>query len=254
MPRVPWSRDELIRVLALYCQVPFGAMHRRNPAVIALARSLGRSPSAVALKLVNFASLDPELRRRGVGGMRNSSALDRAVWSEFYGKWDILATHPILTDDSPAPDRSAASSHPTGVPPTGPTEAVRPSRQRRGQSFFRAAVFAAYNARCCITGITCQDLLRASHIVPWSCAPSLRLDPRNGLCLNALHDAAFDRGLITLGERFELLVSRQLKREVPETVYRTMFEARQGSPITLPERFRPGSEFVDYHRTNVFVA
>jgi len=42
------------------------------------------------------------------------------------------------------------------------------------------------------------DILRgtASHIVPWAEDERNRLNPRNGLCLNALHDRAFDRHLM----------------------------------------------------------
>lgn len=95
-------------------------------------------------------------------------------------------------------------------------------------------------------------LLRASHIVPWSQDPSLRLDPHNGLCLNALHDAAFDRGLITLSRTLELRISRRLKSEMPGTVYKEMFESRAGMPIKMPERFAPAMEMLEYHRNNVF--
>lgn len=102
--------------------------------------------------------------------------------------------------------------------------------------------------------ITSEPLLRASHIVPWSHDPRLRLDPRNGLCLNALHDAAFDRGLITLTDRFELQISKRLKAEVPGPVYKEMFESRAGEPITMPERFQPAQEMLDFHRRKVFVA
>lgn len=229
-------------------------MHRRNQAVLVLADAIGRTPSAVALKLVNFASLDPELRARGVGGMGNTSATDRAIWEEFYGRWDLLA------DNSVVPEHlivARASSHKRAEPrtsPNGPTEVLREVAQRRGQSFFRASVIGAHDGKCCITGITSVPLLRASHIVPWSHDPTLRLDPRNGLCLNALHDAAFDRGLITLSGRFELQLSKRLKAEVPEAVYKEMFESRAGSPITMPERFRPAPEMLEFHRRNVFVA
>lgn len=89
--RKGWSENELIRVLALYYQLPFGKMHSRTPAVIAYANMLGRTPSAVALKLVNFASLDPGLQRRGVRGMSNVSRLDRRVWHEYHDKWSNLA-------------------------------------------------------------------------------------------------------------------------------------------------------------------
>ena len=123
---------------------------------------------------------------------------------------------------------------------------------RRGQSFFRAAVLAAEDCKCCITGIASESLLRASHIIPWADNESLRLDPRNGLCLNALHDAAFDRGLIGFSDKFELLVSPRLKDDMPQTIYGEMFENRQGERITFRERFRPTPDMFAYHRTKVF--
>jgi hypothetical protein len=227
-------------------------MHNRNPAITALAASIGRTPSAVALKLVNFASLDPELQARGVGGMGNTSAADRSIWKEFYGRWDVLANSSILhqptaDEEEPSPDQSEPLST-----PSGPTEVLREVSQRRGQSFFRASVIAAHDGKCCITGIASLPLLRASHIVPWSHNPTLRLDPHNGLCLNALHDAAFDRGLITLSDRYELRVSSHLKGEVPDLIYNQMFESRDGLSIAMPERFKPAPEMLEYHRNEVF--
>jgi putative restriction endonuclease len=254
MERRAWTRDQLVKTLALYCQLPFGKMHSRNPAVVALASVIERTPSAVALKLVNFASLDPDLRGRGVGGMGNTSAADRSIWAEFFGRWDVLADNSVdiePLDTVALPARKRLSPR---IAPTGPTEVLRETTQRRGQSFFRAAVIAAHDGKCCITGIASEAMLRASHIVPWSYDPALRLDPRNGLCLNALHDAAFDRGLITLSDQFVLQVSKRVKAEVPATIYKEMFESRAGSPITMPERFTPSPEMLEFHRHKVFVA
>lgn len=254
MTRQHWTREQLLQTLALYCQIPFGQMHSRNPAVIAVAGKISRTPAAVALKLVNFASLDPDLRQRGVGGMGNTSAADRAIWAEFFGNWDVLADNALLID---APSIATGEQEQRSLPavaPSGPTQVMRETAQRRGQSFFRAAVLAAHDRKCCITGITSEPMLRASHIVPWSHDPALRLDPRNGLCLNALHDAAFDRGLITLTDRFVLQVSKRVKSEVPSPIYQEMFESRAGVPISMPERFTPSPEMLEFHRRHVFVA
>lgn len=152
MSRQNWDRDELIKVLSLYCQLPFGRMHSRNPAVAALADSIGRTPSAVALKLVNFASLDPELRGRGVGGMGNTSVTDRAIWSEFYGRWDMLADNSVVPEQIVIAEAVARTWGAPRTPPAGPTGIVREVTQRRGQSFFRASVIAAHDGKCCITG------------------------------------------------------------------------------------------------------
>src|SRR5207248_1803837 len=79
-------------------------------------------------------------------------------------------------------------------------ERERLVRVRVNQHFFRATVLAAYDYKCCVTGIAVPELLVASHIVPWATDPKQRMNPRNGLCLNALHDRAFDRGLMFIAE------------------------------------------------------
>lgn len=254
MRRQDWTRDQLLKTLSLYCQIPFGKMDSRNPAVIELAVAIDRTPSAVALKLVNFASLDPELQGRGIRGMKNTSAADRAIWEKYYGRWDVLAENSIVEDPvwmslSVRDNMRAALSVSKRA-----TEVTRQSKQRRGQSFFRSAVLAAHKGRCCITGISCEPLLRASHIVPWSRDSSLRLDPRNGLCLNALHDAAFDRGLVTFTENLELRLSKQLTRELPASIYSELFDQHAGRPVSMPKRYRPQPEMLEYHRRHIFVA
>ena len=73
------------------------------------------------------------------------------------------------------------------LPPAG-REREATVRLRVNQSFFRDRILSAYNFRCCVTGLTVQPLLTASHIIPWAEDEKNRLNPRNGLCLNALHD------------------------------------------------------------------
>jgi len=61
----PWTRDELILAINLYCKTPFGRIHVRNPEIIELAKLLDRTPGFVSYKLANFASIDPSLNRKG---------------------------------------------------------------------------------------------------------------------------------------------------------------------------------------------
>ncbi len=254
MAHSAWTRDQLLKVLALYCQIPFGAMHARKAEVIGVAAEIGRTAGAVALKLVNFASMDPELAARGIKGMGNASEADRKIWAEFYGKWDVLseqvAIEAAVRDEIGALDVFAGRGVPS--PKQIQTEVMKLVAQRRGQAFFRAAVLAANEEKCCITGIASPELLRASHIVPWSKNEALRLEPRNGLCLNALHDAAFDRGLITLSEKCEVRVAKKLKKRMPREVWEGMFEVHEGREVKMPERFRPEREYLTYHRERVF--
>src|SRR4051812_31367809 len=96
MERRKWTRDQLIVCFNLYCKLPFGQLHRGNPSIMQLAKLLDRSANSVAMKLVNFASLDPTHQTRGVKGLRNTSAADRAVWAEFNSNWEALAAESEL--------------------------------------------------------------------------------------------------------------------------------------------------------------
>lgn len=239
--RKAWTRDQLVQVLSLYCQLPFGQMHARNRAIVQFATSLGRTPSSVALKLVNLASLDPALRARGIRGMSNASRLDREIWEQYYGNWSDLAA---VENAEQAAEKQW---------PARQTAAERTVTVRLSQGFFRHSVLSAYEGQCCVTGILDPSLLRAGHIVPWSVSEERRLDPTNGICLNALHDAAFDRGFIGVHEALTLRVSRTASHAMPADVFDAYFARYEGTPIRVPERFRPDKDCLTYHLNNIFV-
>ena len=46
-----WTRQELLVAFALYCRLPFGRLHSRNPEIVQFAEAIGRTPSALAMKL-----------------------------------------------------------------------------------------------------------------------------------------------------------------------------------------------------------
>ena len=239
-----WTRAELLRVLKLYCEIPFGKMHSRNENVIDLAEQLGRTPSSIALKLVNFASLDKVHQSRGIAGMSNSSKLDKEIWNAVHADWNLLIDVP--------PDSSASQVDYVEPVWTGATSASAIIKIRKGQQFFRSCVLSKYKFICAITGIKCPELLRASHIIPWRVREDTRVEPRNGICLNTLHDAAFDRGLVTFDNKLKLVLSKRLKGQMPVLVFDQMFKAYEGQPLTKPERFIPSEEYFDFHRRKIF--
>jgi len=102
--------------------------------------------------------------------------------------------------------------------------------------------------------VAVPELLTASHIIPWSADESRRADPTNGLCLNALYDRAFDRGLITFDEDYRLVISGQLKKGDAPEFQQVNFLAREGAKLTLPHRFAPDAVALQKHRETIFVA
>lgn len=256
-----WSSDELLVALNLYHKLTFGQLHARQPAIVALAEKLGRGSNSVAMKLCNFASLDPALKLRGIKGLEGASTLDREVWTEFHGN---------LSESAPASEealrRLFAADENTelevlpreGVrlrkrPPSGPTETAATVKQRRGQEYFREAVLNNFAGRCGVPGLTVRDLLVASHILPWRTHPAERLNVRNGLCLSHLHDAAFDRGLISFDNQLRLVLSPRLKAEVAQRAVADNFIAYAGEPLHLPDdAVLPDLSFLAEHCSNMF--
>lgn len=256
-----WTRDELLVTINLYHKLTFGQMHARHPAIVALAKALGRGANSVAMKLCNFASLDPALKLRGIKGLSGASALDHAIWSEF---------HADLGESVPASEEAFRKLFGAGEdcdlevmpkegirmrmrPPTGPSEVVVSAKQRRGQEYFRDAVLNNFSGRCGVTQLAVRSLLVASHILPWSVHQAERLNVRNGLSLSRLHDAAFDRGLITFDDDLRLVLSSRLKGEMSQRCVAENFGAYAGEPLRLPDDAAlPSLEFLAEHRARVF--
>lgn len=249
-----WTKEQLKLAFHLYCQLPFGKLHQRNPEINRLANIIGRTPSAVAMKLVNFASLDPAITGTGRSGLGNASVMDREVWEEFHADWEKLAVEcEMLRRSFDAGAGTVDEAEEQLVPEdfTGETRRIV-TEQRIKQSFFRRAVLSSYGGQCCMSGLSEPRLLVASHIVPWSKDKSNRLNPSNGLCLSAIHDRAFDKGLITLTDDLRVVVSRELKR-MKEPFVTAVLLPLDGHAIERPERFTPEPAFVAWHRNELFV-
>ncbi len=86
-----WTREQTIVALNLYCKIPFNRVSSNHPDIIRIAKIIGRTPNSVKMKIGNFGSFDPELKKRGIVGLGNTSKLDNAVWIEFNRDWDNLA-------------------------------------------------------------------------------------------------------------------------------------------------------------------
>jgi putative restriction endonuclease len=244
-----WTREELILAINLYCKIPFGKLHNRNPEIIQLAKLIGRTPSSVALKLVNFSSLDPSLQARGIKGMGNASKQDINIWNEFYNNWDeaLIESEKLLAKEKHTTIEKLNEIDFTDIPKEG-KEKERIVKIRINQSIFRKIVLATYNDACCITGINNPELLIASHIVPWSKDEKNRLNPMNGLCLNALHDKAFDNGLITISAKdYTIKISSKLKAKNPPESIEQNFLKLDGDVMQLPDKFLPSKELLKMH-------
>lgn len=253
-----WTRDQVLIALNLYCQLPFGRLHYRNPEIIEIAAKLGRTPGSLAMKLTNLASLDPVIVESGRKGLSGASALDRRVWQEFHENpeqvgYESQVLMDALVDGSKSLHDLASEADELDIPSSYSAETTTATvKVRVKQSFFRRAVLSSYDSTCCMSGIKHPSLLVASHIVPWSKDEHNRLNPANGLCLSALHDKAFDRGLLTVMPDLRIRVSSVLYDTEDESMAKSYLIGLDGEKIKLPRKFSPDRDFLQYHNEKIF--
>lgn len=250
-----WTREELILAFNLYCKIPFGQYNQRTPKVIELAKIINRTPSSVALKLVNLASLDPYHQARGVSGMQNASRLDKEIYEEFSNNWndlifesELLLSKKLPTEDSIIKEVEKEIRYEERIG----KEVVRSVKTRVNQAFFRKVILSIYDNKCAVTNIDIPKLLVASHIIPWSKNEKERVNPSNGICLSPLYDKVFDEGFMTISEDYTLIFSDKLRKIKDKKTFNTFFENYENQPINLPSKFHPNQDFLRFHREIIF--
>lgn len=208
MVRIGHAKKHIL-AFNLYCKIPLGRQHSRATQVIELAGALGRSAGLIAPKLNNFSRLDPDLRTRGIKGMSHGAKGELEVWRDFESDPAAFAfeSERLLAHFSGRKLEEIAEIDERGLP-TEEREREQMVRMRVNQHFFCTAVLSAYGYKCSVTGLAVPELLVASHIVSWAGDPKQHMNPRNGLCLNALHGRAFDRGLIYIMRSFSCALHR----------------------------------------------
>lgn len=257
--RREWTKNELVLALNLYHKIPFGLHHDNNPDVQAVARLIGRSDGSVAMKLGNFASLDPYHANRGVSGLKNASKGDRETWDMYFGKLNELANdsatalQELLSHNREENINDLELIDDSSSAPNEVTERIGAATFRIGQNFFRKMVLANYRNRCCICQLPIREMLVASHIVPWKQAETLRLAPDNGLSLCSLHDKAFDKGFLTVTPSYRIRLSSQITSKLDSPSIEFGFGIYDDKEIILPDKHRPHQDYLRYHANQVFI-
>jgi putative restriction endonuclease len=249
-----WTKEELILAFNLYLKIPFGKMHNSNKDIIHLASLINRTPSSVALRLVNFASVDPSLQARGIRGMQGGTKIVQPIWNEFYENQEelIYLSEEILANKENTSIENKFKDVLYDIAKIEGKEQLREVKVRVNQSVFRQIVLSNYQFKCAISNIDVPELLVASHIIPWSENETERLNPENGLCFSSLYDKAFDKGLIAINENYQVIISKRLKQNSTKEFYHSFFTHIENKKINLPERYLPNKQFIQYHLDTIF--
>ena len=250
-----WTREELILAFNLYLKIPFGKMHSTNKDVIHLANLIGRTPNSIALRLVNFASVDPVLKARGIKGMDGGTKIVQPIWDEFYHNQEelVFLSEQILAQKENTSIENKYQELLFDIKDLKGEDTIRQVKTRVNQSVFRQMVLANYSAKCAITGIDIPELLLASHIMPWSINEEHRLNPENGICLSALYDKAYDKGIIGITPNYEVIFSTSLKSKKETSYYKNNFAPIENLKISEPLKYLPKKEFLEFHLDTIFL-
>lgn len=250
MTRRNWTREELLVALKLYCELEFGQFDQRNARVKEIAEVLDRTPSSIAMKLSNFASLDPAMNGKGLSG---ASKADAALMQEF-----LHSPEKVFLEVEEAYNRVGPKTKYGMSEESEPfvynferevTERTANVKVRTVQDLFRRTVVASYDSQCAVCKIHVPELLVASHIVPWSEDVKKRANPTNGIALCGLHDKAFDRGYFSLSDSYSILIGKKLSSFVTNPYIKLMLSDFAQKKIHLPSRFMPDQSCLKWHRT-----
>lgn len=249
-----WSKDELILAFNLYLKLPFGKMHSRTPEIIELASITGRSVNSITIRLTNYASCDPFHQNRGVKGMVGGKKQCQPIWDEFFQNKEalIFESERILAEKENKTIENKYSELLFDLKDLKGETKLREVKTRVNQNVFRQIVVANYSGKCALSGIDLPDLLFASHIIPWSKNEEERLNPENGICLSALYDRAYDKGLIGINDKFEVVISSDLKKKSNNAYYSKYFSHLENEKISLPNKYLPNKLFLEYHMDEIF--
>ena len=133
--------------------------------------------------------------------------------------------------------------------PTAPIQAETSIRD----AGFRQAIMGLYNYTCAVCELRIvtmdgESATDAAHIIPFSL--SQNDDVRNGISLCKLHHWAFDKGLISLSETYQVIVSVLMSDQRPTEDRLTELRDRS---ILLPEhnQLYPAQDALEWHREEV---
>lgn len=221
-------------------------LHARNPEIVKVANALRRTANAVAMKCCNLASLDADLRSRGVVGLNKTSKLDEDVWHEFESDPEAIAFEAEVAYSDAMQQLPRVTKEVVWEDVRGLDKTVA-TKVRVNQHFFRSVILSSYQSRCAICELPFPSLLVAAHIVPWSIDKSQRMNPRNGICLCSIHDRSFDKGLMFINRDYTIDLHPDIlsSNDIPSV--QANFVRFRGSTVVLPDRWSPDPDLLDRH-------
>jgi putative restriction endonuclease len=194
-----------------------------------------------------------ESRLRSDGGGTNLGLAQRAVRNLLDSEFDLILRAgfaQVLKDDQPNTSSIRNEIDDPGTEFRRPVVEMTISRPFRDRAF-KYAVRAAYDNRCALTGLRLingggRPEVEAAHIKP--VADDGPDTVRNGLALSGTVHWMFDRGLVSVGDDYRILVA---KNRLPEDALRLL---NASGMVNLPKETTqyPNAHYLKFHRDTIF--
>lgn len=244
-----WTDTDTIIALYGYYTIPYPQFVASNPKIEALSKLMDHSAESLVMKLLNFRSIDPKAKQKGLSHV---SQRDIDIWNKY------SSNHALLYQEfeKVSSRLNELSPDPGGVTEginydfNGPTEQPAFVNKRRNQDMFRKIILGLYDNECCVTGLKTSSLLEAAHILDWSTHEEERLYPTNGICMNKLFHAAYDKHIVSISPDYKFHVNADMlqcdKRDFHIIQIFTYYNDKK---IYLPDdrQFKPDKEFLEIH-------
>ena len=118
-------------------------------------------------------------------------------------------------------------------------------KTRIGQFEFRNSLIDYWGC-CAVSGINLIDILKASHIKPWSKSDDKeRMDMFNGLLLNPMLDTLFDKGYVSFSDSGEIMLSPRIT-----DLHSDIGINESSQLIKIEDQHK---KYLSYHRDNIFI-
>ena len=131
-------------------------------------------------------------------------------------------------------------------------ESIQAVKNPTRSAGFRRAIMEIYEYTCAVCELNIhapsgESVTDAAHIIPFSV--SYNDDIRNGISLCKSHHWAFDTGLISVDEAYQVVISASISEQVPLEWASEL----QDKPIRRPtnEKYFPAQESLTWHRQQV---
>lgn len=229
-----WTDEEMILTLYIYLTHNHDELYKSSKFLIDFCERLNRytgnsrTTSSIEMRISNYKSVDPNYPKIGLD---NGGKKVKEIWDNYHDKMDYLkniydsfVNKTMLEITAEAQDELEDIANKINnnyininlEEKDAYIESIINVRNNSIQKVFRNNLIMEFNQKCALCNINYKDLLIASHILPYSKCINKKdmINHNNGLLLCPIHDALFDKYLISFDCKGQILISKNISEDI----------------------------------------